>query len=283
MKHIKRNAHLVREGINDLIQNDYMKGVSILSIAKKINYPPSMVTRLIVETITSFDRKKVTDSMRRPFQILTACEILDEFEESEQVEEEFIITDTFFGKPFQFQEDRVTRIAKEVTHALNSDPLYGPRFDQERRFIGLEYEIILEQSIHSMRIPFETEGELRKRGTARTPDVLFSCPIAIKVIASKISSSLLLASDENSNERSSWKTICWIDSKALFGDEETHQKSVLPQAESYVHRFGPGLILYWFGHAPIHKLGDGNGDVVVTGWNVPEVFMLPTGEIRNVV
>lgn len=28
--------------------------------------------------------------------------------------------------------------------------------------------------------------------------------------------------------------------KALFGDVYTHQKNVLPQAEGYVHRFGPG-------------------------------------------
>ena len=28
--------------------------------------------------------------------------------------------------------------------------------------------------------------------------------------------------------------------KALFGDVNTHQRNVLPQAEGYVHRFGPG-------------------------------------------
>lgn len=69
-----------------------------------------------------------------------------------------------------------------------------------------------------------------------------------------------------------WKMVCWIDSKALFGDVNTHQASVLPQAEAYVHRFGPGLVLYWFGHAPIERLGDGHGDVAVTGWEVPQLF-----------
>ena len=69
--------------------------------------------------------------------------------------------------------------------------------------------------------------------------------------------------------------------QALFGDVKTHNESVLPQAESFVHRFGPGLILYWFGHAPIERLGDGHGDVLVTGWNLPEEFMLPTGEIAT--
>jgi len=54
---------------------------------------------------------------------------------------------------------------------------------------------------------------------------------------------------------------------------------VLPQAESYVHRFGPGLVLYWFGHAPIDRLDDAQGDIVIGAWNVPDQFMLPTGEV----
>lgn len=62
---------------------------------------------------------------------------------------------------------------------------------------------------------------------------------------------------------------------------QTHNNSVLPQAESFVHRFGPGLILYWFGHAPIDRLGDGHGDVLVTEWKLPDEFMLPTGEIAT--
>jgi len=78
-----------------------------------------------------------------------------------------------------------------------------------------------------------------------------------------------------------WKMICWIDSKALFGDVNTHQAKVLPQAESYVHRFGPGLILYWFGHAPLDTLGNGHGDVMVTGWNLPNFFLLPTGDLAS--
>ena len=67
----------------------------------------------------------------------------------------------------------------------------------------------------------------------------------------------------------------------MFGDVQTHNNSVLPQAESFVHRFGPGLILYWYGHAPIEFLGDGHGDVLVTGFTLPDEFMLPTGEFAT--
>jgi len=52
---------------------------------------------------------------------------------------------------------------------------------------------------------------------------------------------------------------------------------VLPQADKYVHRFGPGLILYWFGHAPLSILREVN-DVVIAAWDLPRYFMLPTGD-----
>ena len=65
----------------------------------------------------------------------------------------------------------------------------------------------------------------------------------------------------------------------MFGDEKTHEQSTLPQAVSYVHRFGPGLVLYWFGHAPLTLLDDADGDVLITGWDIPGRFLLPTGTI----
>jgi hypothetical protein len=67
----------------------------------------------------------------------------------------------------------------------------------------------------------------------------------------------------------------------MFGDETTHNVSVLPQVESYVHRFGPGLIVYWFGHAPLNKLNDAQSDVTIIGWDFPDKLMLPTGQFLS--
>ena len=70
-------------------------------------------------------------------------------------------------------------------------------------------------------------------------------------------------------------------SQALFGDVDTHTNNVLPQIEGYVHRFGPGLVLYWFGHAPLKMLGDSHGDVVIVGGELPEMMLLPTGDVHD--
>lgn len=50
-------------------------------------------------------------------------------------------------------------------------------------------------------IPFESEAQLRDRGTSKTPDVLLQFPIGIEV------------DDDERVESTKWKMICWIDSK----------------------------------------------------------------------
>ena len=63
----------------------------------------------------------------------------------------------------------------------------------------------------------------------------------------------------------------------MFGDVHTHQTSVLPQAEAYVHRYGPGMVLYWFGHAPLERLDNSQGDICIVQYNLPTTFRWPTG------
>jgi Protein of unknown function TPD sequence-motif len=65
----------------------------------------------------------------------------------------------------------------------------------------------------------------------------------------------------------------------MFGDVKNHQSSVVPQSEAYVHRHGPGMLIYWFGHAPLDRLDDCQGDVVIVGWDLPDLWMWPTGEV----
>ena len=74
-------------------------------------------------------------------------------------------------------------------------------------------------------IPFETESSLRARGSAKTPDILLSCPMAVQVPKTKIVATRAMANNKINNDASlddddddddamEWKIIGWIDSKA---------------------------------------------------------------------
>ena len=32
----------------------------------------------------------------------------------------------------------------------------------------------------------------------------------------------------------------------MFGDPHTHEKETMAQLQGYVHRYGPGMVIYWF-------------------------------------
>jgi len=208
LKHVKKKGSILRNSARHLIQKYYMKGMTIQNLAKKINSPPSMVARAIVEHLTNLNgsatnRRKVTEAIRDPIGKLNCPTIIsEEYRDSENVTAiNTTIRDNFSGrKILKTDQSQITRLAREVIEATNCDPLYGPRFDKERNFIGVEYEIVLERTLRRMGIPFETEDELRERGTARTPDILFSCPVAIRT-------------STRNDEEHDWKMICWIDSK----------------------------------------------------------------------
>ena len=68
----------------------------------------------------------------------------------------------------------------------------------------------------------------------------------------------------------------------MFGDIDTHRSSVLPQAQSYVHRFGPGLVIYWMGHAVPDHLDEAHGDITIIGRDLPQKIMLPTGKTKTI-
>lgn len=293
--HVKKFSYILRNDFRRHLK-DYAKGKSIVDVARGINYPPYMVARVVVENVTSLAeqnvRKAVTEAMRNPKGILGSSDVLcPEYRCSEStgvlrscgLHGSPVRVCPFSGRANKESSISQSRLSLEVIDAIASDPLYGPRHDRDRHSVGLEYEIILEQALLSMNIPFETEAQLRIKGTARTPDILLSCPVGVRIRRrwpkqSTVNGNLAAAEDSDEYE---WKVVCWIDSKALFGDVQTHNSSVLPQAETYVHRFGPGIVLYWFGHAPLEHLGDGHGSVVVMGWNLPDSFILPTGEIAK--
>lgn len=122
------------------------------------------------------------------------------------------------------------RLRRELREAMDADPDTGPANDRVRRIVGAEYELLLQRKLRGRRVPYESEDELRVRGLAKTPDVRFLIPLGVR--------------DPRSG---AWCEVNWIDSKAMFGDPLTYESEHLPQLMGYVNRYGPGLVIYWFG------------------------------------
>ena len=149
-----------------------MKGKSIFELAKIYNFPPAILSRSIIGKITNLHKKKISEAMRNPIDQLNNSSIM--LDQQYVVEDNITgaisthvgsssavttdgtlkmkkVTDPFSGELIQYYpSDKVTRLAKEVQEAIHLDPLYGPGSDRERQIIGIEYEIILEQTLLSM-------------------------------------------------------------------------------------------------------------------------------------
>ena len=126
----------------------------------------------------------------------------------------------FIKDPSQLPDERLQR---EVREAVAADVCYGPSVDTVRRLIGVEYEMRLEQHLRDLGVPYKSEAELRQQGDAKTPDALLPVPLLV------------------GNRR-----VHWIDSKATFGDVDSHAE-YMEQYTSYLNRYDSGLVIYWFG------------------------------------
>lgn len=144
------------------------------------------------------------------------------------------------------------RLRMDVQTCIASDDYSGPGVDRINNAIGLEYELLLIEELRNIRVEFETEHELRSRGCHKTPDVLLRVPVAF-----------------------CGKVVRWVDSKAKFGDESTMNKDYMASVSSYVGRFGPGMVVYWFGiieDCPSTMVKD-SGVLVVEGFPTDIQFL----------
>lgn len=93
-----------------------------------------------------------------------------------------------------------------------------------RYSIGEEYEMKLKKMAREVGLTFFDEGDLRRDGFDKTPDLLLAVQCLYKNTI-----------------------INWIESKASFGDCDTHSKYCTEQLSCYENRFGSGIVIYWFG------------------------------------
>ena len=123
--------------------------------------------------------------------------------------------------PFLIQDKL---LSANVRQCVLHDMGYGPVTDGIKHMVGLEHEHKLLDHVKRLAIPFQDENELRKLGYDKTPDIKLEIPIYIK-----------------------GQVVCWIESKASFGCPEAHKIYLNEQYYSYWNRFGPGLVIYWYG------------------------------------
>ncbi|KAK3537164.1 hypothetical protein QTP70_002605 [Hemibagrus guttatus] len=79
--------------------------------------------------------------------------------------------------------------------------------------IGQEHEEILREKLRERNLSFVDENQLRAKGYDKTPDIILEVPIAVE-----------------------GHIVHWIESKASFGDEQSHRTYLNEQFWSYWNR-----------------------------------------------
>lgn len=115
-------------------------------------------------------------------------------------------------------------LATHIKWSIHADPLYGPVVEGIKQAVGIEHEIRLQRELRELDLDFEDENYFRKVGCDKTPDVKLVVPFSVGP-----------------------NIVNWVESKALFGDHESHATYMKNQLYSYWNRFGPGMVIYWFG------------------------------------
>ena len=149
------------------------------------------------------------------------------------------------------------KLALEVFLATIKDDSYGCFAEAIKQSIGEEHEQKIKDLLTELDIPFADEHDMRSQGYDKTPDIKLEVPIAVDGFI-----------------------INWIESKALFGDPEAHSGYLKDQLWSYLNRFGPGLVIYWFGYVnqlDVHR----NAGIILRDAFPSDIVRFKPGSNRN--
>ncbi len=214
--------------------------------------PPTIIVRRMLESCPSLGCKsgKVIGSVLKNADVLRTC-VTPGFLDT-------LITVDLNAPGIahhQAEDEFLDRLIADIETCAMIDCICGPAADAARHDAGEDYESRLYDLLQEHAICFWTENDLRDQHFHKTPDALLKVPIAIRD-----------------------KVVCWIDSKATFCDAKTHRydaeirhgtrvvlissclsshrKLLQEQYDSYVNRFGPGLVIYWHGYLESIQLMD---------------------------
>eukprot|EP00897_Mesotaenium_endlicherianum_P006631 jgi/Mesen1/5997/ME000304S05015 len=245
-KYIRQNHHKFRAP-HQITQ--YAEGDDILEISAAYSVPPSILARFLLENLVKIPKHSlgaiIKDPSRLPegpykYSFLKQHTIDPDAVESDRAETAVSV------------EVPQERLRKDLYRCTENDTVSSPSVEMIRRITGIEYEGLMCSKLRELGIPFQSEEELRAAGFSKTPDAKLHVPIGVL-----------------------GRTVWWIDSKASFGDEYNHRMNASEQFQRYVNRFGPGLVIYWFGY--IDDLND-HPDVLLLDHfpSQEEIYCLPT-------
>ncbi len=115
-------------------------------------------------------------------------------------------------------------VANEIREAVKNDIVYSPEANDRQKERGLWGENLLHEWLDGQGIGYRTENDLRGEEATKTPDCLLDEPVLYK-----------------------GNKICWVESKASFGDNIEFRFNSRKQLVPYTQLFGPGLVVYWVG------------------------------------
>jgi len=155
------------------------------------------------------------------------------------------------------------QLAYQVFKCSVIDGFYGPCVEFIKSCTGQRFEQLLKQNMISVTTDsklqtkepnngfiYAGEKECRLRGLDMTPDMVLSEPIAISLFnndSTEYNEEYVATSYIGGND-GEIRILNWIESKALFGEPEHLQTTMKRQLFPYWNRYGPGAVIYWFGH-----------------------------------
>jgi len=177
-------------------------GEDIVAIVLEWRMPPCVMMRRLLECCTSLGvkgSKHVTTLLKDP-------SLLQEVDTEsvgllfESLEISGSDQNSSEQQKLEIQAQFVRRLVQDMQWCTECDMVCGPSSDIARLRAGEEYEKKMYECLERAGISFWTESELRNQGFHKTPDARLRVPIAV-------------------GER----VVCWMDSKATFGDLKLHQ------------------------------------------------------------
>ncbi|KAF5842604.1 hypothetical protein DUNSADRAFT_6454 [Dunaliella salina] len=239
-KVIKSN-HIHKSRVEEYLAR-YMAGEDLLLLSAAINFPCCLLLRRMLESLLRVHKQSISDVLRNPSLLPTLLDVDDScagaqlrsLGDAPGPSSQATAGDGSAPLKPTVSAHFLARLQLDVTRSSLADCCYSPYADIAKQATGIEFELLLAEKLKAAGLDFFwTEDDLRNQGYYKTPDVRLQVPIAVR--------------DKRAHPRGDgWRIVTWIDSKATFGDDRTHSKQYEEQYSTYVNRYGPGLIIYWF-------------------------------------